>query len=337
MLLSWLSTTIMRFLASFQVIAGLTTSLLLAGSLQARERIITERIAVNAENKHLGEWITPLDWGSFGSPVVGTSESARPYTGTELFAGPQKFASLGDNDYYHGVLPNGRIVKPTGTSAQVGMNPLGIALTPDGKFAIVSNDDEREGKLTSLQNPKNRGGYSLTVLDTSATPMTVVSQIDTAGRFFIGLQVAKNSEGGYKLYASGGGDNSIKLFNISTEDTISAGDPAAITIQPILPSTQGWVSNYTRAKPFQLDTVPNPASSTKWENFGEGAKITFPAGSALSSDGKYLYVACNGDNSLAVIDMTANRVVARYPVGYFPYSILLSDGKIYFLDLKVIR
>lgn len=317
----------MRSIASFQVIAGLTTGLLLAGSLQARERITAERNAVNAENKRLGEWITPLDWGSFGSPVVGTSESTRPYTGTELFAGPQKFASLGDNDYYHGVLPNGRIVKPSGTSAQVGMNPLGIALTPDGKFAIVSNDDERKGKLTSLQNTKNQGGYSLTVLDTSATPMTVVSQIDTAGKFFIGLQVAKNPEGGYKLYASGGGDNSIKLFNISTEGTISAGDPAAITIQPILPSTQGWVSNYTPAKSFQLDTVPTPTSSTTWENFGEGAKITFPAGSALSSDGKYLYVACNGDNSLAVIDMTANRVIARYPVGYFPYSISLSvDG-----------
>jgi DNA-binding beta-propeller fold protein YncE len=254
-----------------------------------------------------------LNWGSFGSPVVGTSESTRPYTGTELFAGPQKFASFGDNDYYHGVLPNGRIVKPSGTSEQVGMNPLGIALTPDGKFAIVSNDDERKGKLTSLQNTKNRGGYSLTVLDTSATPMTVVSQIDTAGKFFIGLQVAKNPEGGYKLYASGGGDNSIKLFDISTEGTISTGDPAAITIQPILPSTQGWVSNYTPAKSFQLDTVPNPTSSTTWENFGEGAKITFPAGSALSSDGKYLYVACNGDNSLAAIEVTANRVVADTP------------------------
>jgi hypothetical protein len=61
----------MRFIASFQVIAGLTTGLLLAGSLQARERIT----AVNAENKHPGEWITPVNWGSFGSPVVGTSES----------------------------------------------------------------------------------------------------------------------------------------------------------------------------------------------------------------------------------------------------------------------
>ena len=318
----------MRFIASFRVIAGLTTSLLLMISLQARERTTAERSAVNAENKHLGEWITPLDWGSFGSPVVGTSESTRPYAGAELFAGPRKFASSGDNDYYHGVLPNGRIVKPSGTSAQVGMNPLGIALTPDGKFAIVSNDDERNGKLTSLQNTKNRGGYSLTVLDTSATPMTVVSQINTAGKFFIGLQVAKNSEGGYKLYASGGGDNSIKLFNISTEGTISAGAPVAIEIQPILPATQGWVSNYSPAKSFQLlDTGSNPATGPTWENFGEGAKITFPAGSALSSDGKYLYVACNGDNSLAVIDVIANTVVARYPVGYFPYGILLSaDG-----------
>lgn len=35
-----------------------------------------------------------------------------------------------------------------------------------------------------------------------------------------------------------------------------------------------------------------------------GTQITFPTGLQLSPDGKYLYVACNGDNSLAIIDTT---------------------------------
>ena len=69
------------------------------------------------------------------------------------------------------------------------MNPLGIVVTSDGKFAIVSNDDERDGTLVSLQDGTNLGGYSLSVLDTSTSPMTVVSQINTAGKLFIGLQV----------------------------------------------------------------------------------------------------------------------------------------------------
>jgi len=58
-----------------------------------------------------------------------------------------------------------------------------------------------------------------------------------------------------------------------------------------------------------------------------GAAITFPAASALSPDGKFLYVACNGDNSLAIIDIGRSAVVKQLPVGYFPYDVTVSaDG-----------
>jgi len=88
------------------------------------------------------------NWAAITAPVYGTSETGA-YIGAELFAGPNKFGS-----YYAGVLPNGRKVTPAGTSIQVGMNPLGLTLTPDGKFAITSHDDEREGaSLPFLARP----------------------------------------------------------------------------------------------------------------------------------------------------------------------------------------
>ena len=38
-------------------------------------------------------------------------------------------------------------------------------------------------------------------------------------------------------------------------------------------------------------------------------------------------MACNGDNSLAVIDTTTNTVIKQIPVGYFPYGVSVSrDG-----------
>src|SRR5262249_54096021 len=59
-----------------------------------------------------------------------------------------------------------------------------------------------------------------------------------------------------------------------------------------------------------------------------GSQLTFPAGLALSPDQKYLYVACNGDNSVAVIDTAARTVVRRVFVGYFPYGVSVSnDGQ----------
>jgi len=254
------------------------------------------------------------NWGILGAPVAFGHETMPGYTDAEPFAGPNKF---GDGKYYHGILPNGKIVNPAGTSIPVGMNPLGSTLTPDGKFLIVTNDDERDGGIPSLQNPALTGGYSLTVVDTST--MTVASQITTAGKLFIGLQAV--GAGPYTLYASGGGDNQIKLFSIDAAGLISVSATPAITISPILPSTDGNVSNYTPGAPLTSSTA-TPTGFSK-----SGAKITFPAGSALSPNGKFLYVACNGDNSVAVIDTASNAVVKQVPVGFFPYAVSVStDG-----------
>src|SRR5262245_37398804 len=259
--------------------------------------------------------ITRGNWGTVTAPVYGTSESG-PYAGAELFAGPNKFGS-----YFSGVLPNGRVVKPAGLSIQIGMNPLGAALTPDGKFLITTNDDEREGGLSSYQSPINRGGYTLSVVATAT--MTVVSQISSSARFFVGM-VATGS-GPYTVWVSGGPDNDIKLFNVSSTGAISTGTPANIPIAPILPNNQGFVSNYSPDAALNKanamgDKPPVPSGFSRTT----GAQITFPAGSALSPDGKFLYVACNGDNSVAVINTANNQVVRRVPVGFFPYAVSVS-------------
>src|SRR4051812_35100933 len=105
--------------------------------------------------------IDSTNWGDVTAPVYGMKEKA-PFTGADLFAGPNKFES-----YYNGVLPNGRIVKPAGQTIQVGMNPLGMALSPDGRYLITSNDDERDNGMTSLQSNINIAYYSLSVINTS--------------------------------------------------------------------------------------------------------------------------------------------------------------------------
>ena len=71
----------------------------------------------------------------------------------------------------------------------------------------------------SQRDRTNVGGYSLSVIDVQT--MTVVSQINTAGRLFHGLQVT--GSGPYMVWASGGGDNSIKKFTVSTAGDDHAG------------------------------------------------------------------------------------------------------------------
>ncbi len=255
------------------------------------------------------------NWGLVVAPVYNTSETG-PYAGAELFAGPNKFGS-----YFAGVTPNGRKLTPAGTVVQTGMNPLGMVLTPDGKYLITSNDDEREGGYQSFQNSKNVGGYSLNVIDTST--MSVVSQI-TTGKFFVGIQAT--GSGPYTVWASGGPANQVLLYTVQANGSITAGP--TIPISPITPSTAGYVSNYV-PDPYWNTVQGNgfkPPIPTGFARTG-GAQITFPAGSALSPDGKYLYVACNGDNSVAVIDTAAQTVVKQVAVGYFPYAVTVStDG-----------
>jgi hypothetical protein len=76
-----------------------------------------------------------INSANWGTVTTLSSTLRRPvpmvFTRVRSFAGPQKF----DNNYYHGVLPNGRIVNPAGKSIQIGMNPLGVVLTP---MAIIS-------------------------------------------------------------------------------------------------------------------------------------------------------------------------------------------------------
>jgi len=58
---------------------------------------------------------------------------------------------------------------------------------------------------------------------------------------------------------------------------------------------------------------------------GEETK-RFPAGLAVSPDGKWLYVAELQDSSVAVVNLESRRVESRIVAGYYPYAILFADG-----------
>ena len=258
-------------------------------------------------------------WGEITAPVYGTKEQA-PYDGAELLAGPGKVGA----DSFSGVLPNGRIVTPAGQSLQIGMNPLGAILTPDGKFLVTSNDDERDGAMPSLRSAAVFGGYSLSVIDTAR--WKVVSEVHTAGKLFLGLAVS--GAGPYTLYAAGGADSDVKVFAIDANGVIGA-TPTRIPIPVVTSATAGYVSHYVPDAAFDKADAHGrkPPVPTGFARSGTTA-ISFPAGVALSPDGRCLYVACNGDNSLAVLDTATRTVVKQLPVGFFPYDVRVSgDGR----------
>jgi YVTN family beta-propeller protein len=101
------------------------------------------------------------------------------------------------------------------------------------------------------------------------------------------------SPDGTHAYASAGGDNKIRVYDVSGQQL-------------------------TETAPIML---PLPIDSN-------GNQINlFPAGLSVSPNGQMLYVADNLGDRMSVIDLTTGTVTATIPVGHNPYTTLVSqDG-----------
>jgi YVTN family beta-propeller protein len=109
---------------------------------------------------------------------------------------------------------------------------------------------------------------------------------------FVGLAFSPD---GKMLYASGGNEDVIYAYRWSDRQATPA---SAITL---------------RAK-------PDPKKSG----------TSYPAGIAVSPDGRYLYAAENLADTLAVVDLASNTVVQRVETGRYPYAVAAdARGNVY--------
>ena len=239
-----------------------------------------------------------------GAPAATTFEAPSG----QLQAGP-----LNATDTYAQVLPSGRILRPAGTSVVVGMNALGFALTPDGRYAIVSNDDERQGNTVSALDGQTTGGYSLAVVDTKS--MTVVDRYkNPAEKFFVGIVALRDPADASKtlVLAAGGPSNTVYALDLDaaghlTPDKVHAiamplpSDPRNANNGHAFPSTivlapshaRAYVVNNLAGSVIAIDTRTRQLTGTPVDvGF-------FPLGAAFSPYG--LIVANEGMMSYGVL------------------------------------
>ncbi|MBN1293886.1 MAG: beta-propeller fold lactonase family protein [Candidatus Latescibacteria bacterium] len=163
-------------------------------------------------------------------------------------------------------LPNRWMLTPAGKHIPVGDLPLNIALSPDGKTLAVTNN-----------------GFSkqfISLIDTEQD--TVITELDVDKAFF-GLSFSPD---GQYLYASGGGDEQVLVWKISS---------AAVIPQPSISLTDS-------SAPVKI----------------------FPAGIAISNDGAVLYVAENRNERLSMVSAGDKQVIKRIQVGPYPYDVKLA-------------
>ena len=122
-------------------------------------------------------------------------------------------------------LITGKKISPVGTQLNVGSLPMNIVLSPDGKYAIVSDMGFEE---------------SLTVVNT--TTGASVSRVDypncnfcasqTANGLYYGLAFGRSGT----LYAAQGGNNTIDVLHLAADGTLTEPDSIRATQPTDFPS-----------------------------------------------------------------------------------------------------
>ncbi len=183
------------------------------------------------------------------------------------------------------VLPNGRIAAPAGTSVFVGSNPLGLTLSTDGRFAILSNGGMASGwSLTAPPDAPLTSSASLTVVDTRTMRVASVYHAPSTS-FFMGVASARDPSNPAQaiVLASDGAAGKVRIFNLDSAGTLSEVTAVALSADP--------------------------------------ARRPFPAQIAVTPDNRTAYVADNLGNSVIAIDIASRAVQRSVPVGDFPLYV----------------
>jgi YVTN family beta-propeller protein len=170
--------------------------------------------------------------------------------------------------------------------------PTGVRLDPVGERVDLGNMP-----LSMALAPGgdrlivSLGGWREQGLQVVDLQTRTVTQTLSQSAAFVGLAFSRD---GHTLYASGGNDDAIYCY--------------------------GWDG-----------TMATLQRTIKLGEKTEGKPGTrFPAGLALSADGRFLYVAENLANQVAVIDLATSTVVHRVQTATLPYSIVVAgDGRVF--------
>ncbi|MDE2481171.1 MAG: bifunctional YncE family protein/alkaline phosphatase family protein [bacterium] len=181
--------------------------------------------------------------GPLAAALAAVLLAAAPRQPLLVYSAPAGVRPAGANALHRtdAVLPDGRIAAPVGVATFVGTNPLGVALSPDGRYAIVSNDEQLTNPPSAAPSPELAAGYSLAVVDTRTMRVASVYHADDAA-FFVGVAAVRDPANPAQtlVLASDGPNGRVRVFDLADDGTLTpepavlavGGFPATIDIAP---------------------------------------------------------------------------------------------------------
>jgi YVTN family beta-propeller protein len=226
-------------------------------------------------------------------------------------APPQATAVPGASGDGTTLLPNGWRLAPAGKQLSLGTLPLNIAVSPDGRYAIVTNN--------GLARP------SLNVIDIASWTVKSTLAVDAA---WYGLAFGAD---GTKVYSAGAAQNNVQEFSFAADGTLTrartfalpgvAGDTFA---GGLAVSRDGKTLYVTRVFAMTLSAIDLATGQVK-QTVPLAAE---PYTAVVSADGRLVYVSLWGGARIEVFQTDPLALVVDLPVDEHPNAMALSpDGR----------
>ncbi|MGH7737580.1 MAG: bifunctional YncE family protein/alkaline phosphatase family protein [Candidatus Tyrphobacter sp.] len=199
------------------------------------------------------------------------------------------------------ILPDGRITAPVGKTIFIGTNPAGIALTPDGAYAIVADTEAGSPNTPQIAGQTLVAGYALVVVDTRR--MQIVSAYRADGAEFSGGVVAladPRNPAQTIVLASDAAHDLVRVFDLSGSGTLAPEPNIALP----LASSPGYARD----------------------------RHAGPTAMVLAPDGKNAYVVESAGDIVAAIDIASRTALGGAAVGFAPSSVAASAQRVYVTD-----
>jgi len=213
-------------------------------------------------------------------------------------------------------------------TVRVGREPHNIQVSPDGKFAWVTNNGER-GKteeqehkgMAKREHEAMEGLGEVWAIDTATDK--VVARVPV-GRHPAHVVLTPN---GRFAYVTNGGENTVSVVDTEARRTIATipvgAYPHGIRISP--DGKQAYVANLKGGTASVIDT----------ETRKEVAQIAVgkgPAQVGFTPDGRLAFASLSQEDKVAVIDPATRKVIKKMSVGTIPIQVYASpDSRLLFV------
>ena len=270
-----------------------------------------------------GKWAVITDYGGGGAPGR---------TLTLIDVATRKVArtiDLGDYRAPHGVqfLPGDSLVAVTVEAS----NAVLMVHVASGTVRRAFDTGQPVSHMVTVR-ADGKFGYTSNIRGNSIT------EIDFQTGRTRSLTVGDQPEGigvspdGKEIWAGSNTDGSITVVDAATwrvTHTIAVGErPYRVSFTPDGKSVLASLTASSRVRIYdpqtrrEITTIDIAGESDASSLARGGAQ---PVGIAFSSDSRYAYVACQGINAVAVIDLRSRTVVRAIPVGPGPDAVAIAE------------